>query len=372
MGVVGNEGRDADVASREERGPPGARSPAEEGGIATAPVVTGTDERRPRMVAVQAACFGGPDVLVPVERSAPRPGAGEVLIEVAAADVLLADTWIRRGQRGARLVVDPPYVPGCGVAGEVVSVGEGVAPALVGLRVAAHAGRHGGYADLVAVPVEQLVPIPAGLGESVAAALIHDGPAALTLVERAGIRAGDRVLVTAAAGGVGSLLVQLANAAGARVMALARGGAKLDLVRTLGADVAIDAGDARWAGAVLRATDGRGVDVVLDGVGGRIGRIAFDVTARGGRFTAYGAASGELADIDPESAIRRGVRFGCAAHLHPPTADAARLTARALDAGAAGRLRPFIGQTFPIRNAAGAHAAMEARATIGKTLLTRH
>jgi NADPH2:quinone reductase len=202
-----------------------------------------------------------------------------------------------------------------------------------------------------------------------AAALLHDGRTAVSLTDEASIRAGELVLVLGAAGGLGSLLVQLAHRAGARVIGAARGKQKLDLARQLGADAAIDYSQSSWPEQVLANTGGAGADMVFDGVGGEIGRTAFAVTAHGGRFSAHGTPGGGFASIDLQEAGRRDITVRGIEHVQFAPADARRLTERAMSEAAAGRIRPVIGQTFPLEQAADAHRAIEARDVIGKTLL---
>jgi NADPH2:quinone reductase len=217
----------------------------------------------------------------------------------------------------------------------------------------------------VAVDAAGLLDVPEGLALDEAVALLADGRTATMLVDAAGVRAGDRVLVEAAAGGVGTLLVQLARGAGATVIAAAGGARKVALARELGAAVAVDYRDEGWQAAVRAATGG--VDVVLDGVGGAISRAALGLLEPGGRMLSYGLASGQWSDVTDEEAQARGARL---VRLERPAPEQARaFTRRALEAGAAGRLRPVIGQRFALEDAAAAHAAIEARATVGKTLL---
>jgi NADPH2:quinone reductase len=191
----------------------------------------------------------------------------------------------------------------------------------------------------------------------------------MALAEGAKIRSGEGVLVVAAAGGLGIVLVQLAHAAGARIIGAARGKRKLALARELGADVVVDYSEAGWPDRVREAIGGKGPDVVFDGVGGQIGRAAFEVTARGGRFSAHGAPSGAFAEIDPQEAERRGVTVRGIQHVQLAPADAKRLAERALSEAAGGRIRPVVGQTFPLERAVDAHAAIEGRGVLGKTLL---
>lgn len=320
------------------------------------------------MRVVEAIRFGGPEVLVAADAPEPVAGPGQVVIDVAVADTLFVETQIRRGEHGEYFTVNPPYVPGGGVGGEVRSVGQGVDASWIGRRVVTRLGE-GGYAERATADADGLIPIPAGLGLPEAVAFIHDGLTAQRLLEHAKIQPGEWVLVVAAGGGMGTQLVQLAHAAGAHVIGAARGRRKLDLVRELGADVVLDYTDPGWAEQAREATGGRGPDVVLDGAGGEVGVAAFGITADGGRFSAHGAPSGGFAPIDPDEAERRGVELRGIADLQVTPAEGKRLIERALADAAAGRVKPVIGQTFPLEQAADAHAAIEGRGVIGKTLL---
>jgi NADPH:quinone reductase len=212
--------------------------------------------------------------------------------------------------------------------------------------------------------------VPDGVDLREAAALLHDGNTAFGLLEGTGIEPGEWVLVTAAGGGLGILLVQLARVAGARAIGAARGKRKLDLILELGADAAVDYSRPDWTERVRKATGGAGPDVVFDGAGGQIGLAAFEATARGGRFSAHGAASGGFAAIDPQEAERRGVTVRGIEQVRGAAPEIARRRLeRALAEAAAGRIRPVIGQTFPLERAADAHAAIESRDVLGKTLL---
>ncbi|MEO3808607.1 zinc-binding dehydrogenase [Sphaerisporangium sp. B11E5] len=321
------------------------------------------------MRVIQAERFGGPEVLVVRVVDDPVAGDGEAVIEVEAADTLFVETQIRRGGVRAFFQVEPPYVPGGAVAGRVRAAGGGVDPGWVGREVAAFAGGGGGYAEQVVVPAEALIAVPGGLGTARAAALMHDGVTGLSVFESAEVKPGEWVLVTAAGGGMGVLLVQLARAAGARVAAAARGASKLGLARELGAELVVDYTGPGWAEHVRVATGGAGADVVFDGAGGEIGRAAFQVTADGGRFSAHGAAAGGFAPVDPAEAARRGVTVRGIGDVRLGLPERRALAARALAEAAAGRIRPVIGRTFPLDHAADAHTAIEARTVTGKALL---
>jgi NADPH2:quinone reductase len=255
-------------------------------------------------------------------------------------------------------------IPGNGVGGVVASVGDGVAPDLAGARVITSTGGAGAYAERVAVDAKAVFRVPDELALDVAVALLADGRTATMMARAATIKPGEQVLVEAAAGGVGSLLVQLASAAGARVVAAVGGARKAAVAAELGADVVVDYTDEGWPKRVRDAVGA--VDVVFDGVGGDIARAAFELLDRGGRMVSFGLASGRWAAIAEDEAAARGVS------LVRPSATPEELrayTESALVEATGGRLRPIIGQRFPLARAAAAHAAIQSRATIGKTLL---
>ncbi|MEU5864596.1 zinc-binding dehydrogenase [Nonomuraea sp. NPDC047529] len=322
------------------------------------------------MRVVRVTRFGGPEVLETQTVPDPVAGSGEVVVRVAFAEINFIETQLRRGFTPGPPLPELPYVPGGGVGGLVLSVGEGVDPGLVGRRVVTRTpGFGGGNAELVVARAADLVEVPDELELADATALLVDGNTAVGLFANAAIRPGEWVLVEAAAGGLGSLLVQLARGAGARVIGAAGGAAKLEVVAGLGAEVTVDYSRPGWTDEVLDATGGRGADVVFDGVGGDLGRQAFEVTARGGRFSVHGASSGSTTTVDPEEAARRGVTVIGLEQLAALSGDGNERTERAIAEAAGGRLRAVVGRTFPLERAAEAHAAIEARAVNGKTLL---
>lgn len=321
------------------------------------------------MRVVRVTRFGGPEALVPGEAPDPVAGPGQVVIDVSVAGVTFVETQIRRGVDKWHDKPALPYVPGGTVAGRVSSLGEGVDPSWSGRRVIADLGMTGGLAERAVAVAEDLIPVPEGLELPEATALHTDGSTAFGLAEGAGILPGEWVLVEAAAGGVGTLLVQLARAAGAKVVGAARGTRKLDLVRDLGADAVVDYSTPDWAEHVREVTDGVGPNLVFDGVGGEIGRTAFDVTADGGRFSIHGASSGEVTIIDPAQARQRGIRVIGVEQLFGFGPKMREWAQQAMSATVAGQIRPVIGQTFPLERAADAHAVIESRGALGKTLL---
>ncbi|MFI6258986.1 zinc-binding dehydrogenase [Micromonospora zamorensis] len=318
------------------------------------------------MRAIQVAAFGGPEVLTLAELPDPVPGTGQVVVGLAAADVIFLDTLLRSGWGQDYFPRTLPYVPGGGGAGTVMQTGDGVDPAWIGRQVVVRTST--GYTERVVADVEEIMPVPDGLAIEAAAALVHDGVTALSLDRLGTPQKGEWVLVSAAAGGAGSLLVQLAVDAGARVVAAASSDAKLALARELGAEVAVDYTRPNWIDRV-RETTGNGAALVYDGAGGPLGTVAFDAVADGGRFVTYGTADG-FAAPDPGAAARRGIRVFTPLLDGPPDQQTVReLLGLALERAAQGRLRPAIGATFPLEQAADAHRALAARATVGKSLL---
>jgi NADPH:quinone reductase len=320
------------------------------------------------MKAVVMDEFGPPGVLRLKDVPRPSAGRGAVVIGVAYAGLTFVETQVRAGSAPSKAMLPAlPAILGNGVGGTVIRVGDEAGPGLLGQRVVATlGGKGGGYAEEAAAAVPGLVEVPDGVGLRDATALLADGRTALGLTELAGIGSGDTVLVEAAAGGVGTLLVQFARNAGARVVALAGGERKLAVARDLGAGLVVDYRDAGWPSLVREAV-GK-VDVVFDGVGGGIGLAAFGLLGDGGRFCPFGMASGGFAPVGQDLARERGVSV---LRNGPPDAERIRaLSKAALDEAAAGRIRPVIGQEFALSQAAAAHAAIETRATIGKTLLT--
>ncbi|MGW0177911.1 zinc-binding dehydrogenase [Nocardia sp. NPDC003345] len=326
---------------------------------------------------MQVREFGGPEVLELHELPDPEPAAGQVLVAVEAADVMFLDARLRSGWGTDFFPVRPPYVPGGAIGGVVTAVGAGVDPAVLGTRVAARTAASGigrglpigGYAESALTELAALTEIPAEVTVAQATALVHDGHTASAAFDRAAIRPGETVLITAAAGGLGTLLTQLARQAGAEVITAARGEAKLALTRRLGAATAIDYAETGWTERVRTATGGRGPDVVFDGAGGQPGEAALAITADKGRFIGYGAAAGEFATAGAETARERGVEVLSLHDLQIGGDHRSVYATRMLAEVAAGRVEVVIGGTYPLAEATRAHTAIENRSALGRTVL---
>ncbi|WP_439679859.1 zinc-binding dehydrogenase [Embleya sp. MST-111070] len=301
----------------------------------------------------------------------PRPGEGQVRIDVEVAGVHLIEARLRRGEAvGPHRPPALPTTPGGEVAGVVGAVGPGVAAQWLGRRVVAQLGDGGGYAERAVADLAAVHPIPDGLGAAEAVAAITTGTTAQGVLGVARIDARDVVLVMSAAGGLGSLFVRAARAAGALVVGAAGGPAKVAKVRALGADIAVDYRDADWPERVRAASAGREPTVVLDGVGGALGRQALELLGPGGRFLLYGWAAGEPTEITTRDLVERQLTATWAIGPNMvPAGGWPELTARALNAAADGTMVPAI-TAFPLAEAAAAHAALESRATDGKVVLT--
>jgi NADPH2:quinone reductase len=325
------------------------------------------------MHAIVQHAFGPPSTLEYETVPDPDPGAGQVRIAVEAAGVHLLDTVIRRGESGGPFPLpDLPMTPGREVAGRVDALGPGVEDRWLGHRVVAHLGQaSGGYASVAVAPAEALHEIPDGTSAAAAVAMIGTGRTAVGILDLAKLTPADVAVVTSAAGGLGSLLVQGALAAGAAVVGLAGGSDKVARVEALGAP-AVDYLQADWPRRASAAVGGRPVTVLLDGVGGDTARAAVELMAPGGRVVSFGWSSGTPLDLGPEDLAARGLTtvpvLGPAMTGRP--GGLRSLETEALAALAAGRLVPLLNPPFPLADAAAAHRALESRQTYGKVTLT--
>lgn len=324
------------------------------------------------MRAVQLNRFGGPEALEIIDIPIPDPQAGEVLIEMRAAGINFFEALMRADRYA--VTPDLPMIFGVEVAGTVVERGLGVDLA-IGSRVAAPLfafGRYGGgYADYIAIEARTVVPIPDDLSFAAAAALMVQGLTALHALRRSSPQ-GRTVLVTAAAGGVGSLLIQLARRAGARkVIAAAGSRAKLDFALSLGADVGVNYTEAGWVGRVHAATEGQGADIIFDFVGGSVTKDCLTALAPSGElvFGALGRADLDKTALESLFAKNQSLKgFALLPLLTPANVmtDLAELVALA----AGGALKVEIGASYPLAEVAAAHRAIDQRRTTGKVILT--
>ncbi|MFC6018568.1 quinone oxidoreductase family protein [Plantactinospora solaniradicis] len=320
------------------------------------------------MRAVQLRQHGGPEVLEVVDAPTPKAGAGQLLVDVAASGVNFADIYQRQGI--PPYAGDLPAIPGQEGAGTVSAVGPGVEGFAEGDRVA-WVGVPGGYAEQVVVPADRAVPVPEHVDFPVAAAAMTQGLAAHYLSHTTHpVAPGDVVVVHAAAGGVGLLLTQLVKIRGGVVVATTSTDEKAELARQAGADHT--ARYDTFAEVVRQVTGGAGAAVVYDGVG----RTTFDdglaALRLRGLMVAYGTSSGSLPPLDTERLAAGGSLYLTRPTLPQHVASRADLLSRSGDLFgwiAAGRLSVRIGATYPLGDAARAHADLEGRRTSGKLLL---
>jgi NADPH2:quinone reductase len=325
------------------------------------------------MRAIRLHEFGPAENLRYEEVPDPEPGAGQVRIAVAAAGVHLVDTTIRSGEaRGPFPLPELPAVPGREVAGAVDAVGDGVDPSWIGRRVVAHLGiASGGYAELALCAVESVHVLADGVDPAAAVAMVGTGRTTLAILEVAAIQPDDVVVVTSAAGGIGSLAVQAALSSGATVVGLAGGAEKVERVRALGAHEAVDYDRPDWVAAVREVLGDRAATVALDGVGGVAGRGAFELLGPGGRLVLFGWSSGKPVSFEVTELFERSLTVSAAIgpRIFQRPGGMRSLETEALAALAAGRLVPVVGPPFRLADAAAAHRALETRATYGKTVL---
>lgn len=328
------------------------------------------------MQAIRHHEFGPPDVLRAEDVADLRPGPEQVRIAVEAAGVHLLDTVIRRGEAGGPFPLPTlPTIPGREVAGIVDALGEGVDESVLGQAVVAHLGAaSGGYASQAVAPLSALRSIPRDLDAGEAVALIGTGRTAMAVLDHAALAADDVVVVTAAAGGLGSLFVQAARHTGALVVGLAGGPSKVAVVEQLGADVAVDYELPGWAESVTEQLGGGGgkvPTVVLDGVGGELGRGAFDLLGPGGRIVLFGWSSGTVTPFTSADLASRGLRasWSTGPAMTKRFGSLEPLERMALAEAVAGRWHPLV-SAFALADAAEAHRALESRATVGKVVLT--
>ena len=327
------------------------------------------------MKAVRVHELGGPEVLHYEEVAAPEPAADEALVEVAACGINYLDIYYRSGFHwGGHHGRTLPYIPGAEGAGTVVAVGSSVSEVRVGDRVAyGISNGHGSYADLAAVPERHLVRVPAAVGlRSAAAAMLQGMTAHYLTHDTYPVTPGDAVLVHAAAGGTGLLLVQMAKMRGARVFGTVSTAEKARIAEAAGADAVIDYTAADFTAEVRRLTGGRGVNAVYDSVGKSTFEQSLDALAPRGSMVIFGQSSGAVPPFDTAVLNAKGSLSLSRPSLTHYTTDRAEVLARAGDVLQwieAGDLLVRIGSELPLSRAAEAHRLLASRNTTGKILL---
>ena len=324
------------------------------------------------MTAVEIREPGPPQVLRAVERPVPQPGPGEVLIQVAAAGVNRPDVMQRKG-----IYPPPPGVtdiPGLEVAGQVAGLGEGVRDPALGARVCALVAG-GGYAQYVSAPAVQCLPAPAPLSLEQAAALPETFFTVwLNVFQRARLQKGETLLVHGGASGIGTTAILLGKAFDARVIVTAGTAEKCTACRELGADVAINYREGDFVAATVRATDGRGADVILDMVGGDYLPRNTAAAAVEGRIALIATQGGNKSELDLRPLMIKRLTITASTLRAQPVANKGRIAAALREnvwpLFETRGLKPVIHARFPLADAAGAHRLMESDTHIGKIVLT--
>lgn len=323
------------------------------------------------MTAIGLPTPGGPEALVPVERPVPVPGAGEILVKVAAAGVNRPDVMQRKG-----LYPPPPGapdIPGLEIAGEVVALGAGVTRWRLGDKVCALVSG-GGYAQYCLADEGSALPVPAGLSMVEAAALPETFFTVWTNVfDLAGLKEGERFLVHGGTSGIGTTAIQLAKAFGATVFTTAGSAEKCEVCRQLGADVAIDYKTDDFVAVVKEKSGGKGVNVILDMVGGSYIARNYEAAAPQARLVQIAFMEGSKVQIDfMRLMLKRLSHMGSTLRSRPKAekaAIAASLVEKVWPLIEAGKVKPVMDQSFPLEKASEAHARMESSAHIGKIML---
>lgn len=323
------------------------------------------------MTAIVIEAPGGPEVLKPATLPVPSPGAGEILIKVEAAGVNRPDVLQRRGMYNPPPGASP--LPGLEVAGTVAAIGPDVQDWRVGDPVCALLAG-GGYAEYCLAPAPQCLPVPKGLSAAEAAGLPETLFTVWTNVfERGRLQTGERFLVHGGSSGIGTTAIQLAKAWGAIVFTTAGSAEKARACLDLGADVAIDYREQDFAAVIKEKTGGRGVDLILDMVGGDYVARNIDTLAVDGRQVSIAFLKGAKVEIDLQKVMAKRLTL-TGSTLRPRSvaekgAIAAALRAEVWPLIEAGRVKPVIHATFPLAQAAEAHALMESSAHVGKIIL---
>jgi NADPH2:quinone reductase len=320
------------------------------------------------MKAIQVKQTGGPEVMQVADLPVPQPKPNEAVVKIAASGVNFIDVYLREGRYKAPL----PFVPGQEGAGSVTAVGADVKSVKLGDRVA-WCGVMGSYAEYAAVPAERLVPVPSGVNDQQAASVMLQGMTAQYLIyDTFPLKRGQTALIHAAAGGVGQLLVQMAHNIGARVIATVSTDEKAELAKQAGADDVILYSKVDFETETKRLTEGRGVDVVYDGVGKTTFAKSLNVLRLRGMMVLFGGSSGSVPPFDLLELSQKGSLYVTRPRLFDYIVTTEELHARAnalFKMIADGKLKLRIEHIYPLADAGKAHQEMEGRMTTGKLLL---
>lgn len=326
-----------------------------------------------KMKQIQMQEYGAPEVLKLVETEIPTPNTGEVLVKVKTIGVNYSDTLRRKNTYFQDTPL--PFVLGSEAVGDIVSVGEGVtAPYVIGTTVLAILPQASGYSEYVCAIAQYCVPLPPEMDAEKATAIFVQGTTAQLMISQVATNLKDKtVLINASAGGIGSLLVQLAKLNGANVIGASSSDAKLQLSKKLGADYTVNYSKPDWSNKVKDLTDGKGVDIVFEMVGGEVYNESLKCLKQGGHIIVFGCASGVQGTIHPEFFVDENITqsgFNLAFFIN----NKMELWQQALETVIGllmqGKLKVEIAHRYALEDASSAHKAVENRETTGKVILT--
>ncbi len=324
------------------------------------------------MKQVQFSQYGTPDVLKLIETDIPQPKMGEVLIKIQAIGVNYSDTLRRRDKYFQATPLS--YILGSEAVGKIVSIGEGVSePYVIGTTVLAILPFGGGYAEYVSAIAQYCVPLPPNIDAKTATAIFVQGSTAQLMISQVAQNLKDKtVLINAAAGGVGSILVQLAKLNGAKVIAASSSDDKLNIAKVNGADAIINYSNPNWSEKVKQANDGKGVDIAFEMVGGQVYNETIKSLAQGGQLIIYGCASGLQGNVHPEYFVDENISqsgFNLAFYINTKMPVWQEALGTIIGLIAQGQLKISTPKTFALKDVAEAHRQIEARETTGKVVL---
>jgi NADPH:quinone reductase len=325
-----------------------------------------------KMNQVQFNQYGTPDVLKLIETDIPQPKMGEVLIKIEAIGVNYSDTLRRRNKYFQATPLS--YILGSEAVGKIVSIGEGVSePYVIGTTVLAILPFGGGYSEYVSAIAQYCVPLPPNIDAKTATAIFVQGSTAQLMISQVAQNLKDKtVLINAAAGGVGSILVQLAKLNGAKVIAASSSDDKLNIAKVNGADAIINYSNPNWSEKVKQANDGKGVDIAFEMVGGEVYNETIKSLAQGGHLIVYGCASGVQGNIHPEHFVDENISqsgFNLAFYINTKMPVWQEALGTIIGLIGQGQLKISTPKTFALKDVAEAHRQIEARQTTGKVVL---